>query len=247
MQRYLPILAPALCFLFPASAADFDTIESEVLANWEKVKTLSFTVKEDGKHKELKGTGIRKVNESVEIQRVGDEDMKIRVDVIQNETWIPLEGKTLSTDSTSLRITTADATFWMSEVKGQPKTAMKTQRGNTTSYYGGKLFFKRIRHDFNLTVLDNETVNNIECYVVECAVKTRPDVPPLRYWFSKSSPVWVQYQSRTKEGIPFSTQTISNVKLNPSILASRFEFVPPPGVQVLDATQRNPTVFDLKK
>lgn len=95
---------------------------------------------------------------------------------------------------------------------------------------GGKALFDALKENLNLAVQPPEKVNDKDAYVLDAVLKSPdPKIPvsKLRLYFAKDSGVLLKGVVFDTQGAPFGTLSVNDIKLNPTIAADRFGYVPP--------------------
>jgi outer membrane lipoprotein-sorting protein len=138
-------------------------------------------------------------------------------------------------------LTVCDGEFaWsLSSQMGQ-KMVTKQHPGDADMNPGAEHTFKQLRESYELEMLADEKVNGADAWVIQGTPKkdsSAGQMGKVRYSFNQENGLLVKMVTDDQAGNPAITIEFTDIKLNPSIDASRFKFEAPDGVQVMDMTK----------
>jgi hypothetical protein len=102
---------------------------------------------------------------------------------------------------------------------------------------GGEESFSSLHRDHDLTVLPDEVVQGKPRCVIEAKLRDPANPDPRRkrlFYFDRELGVMVQLKSLAENGTPIDAMTITSIKTDVDVDPSRFVFVTPPDVFVVD-------------
>lgn len=129
--------------------------------------------------------------------------------------------------------------YTINEMMGQ-KQVIRTKPSQVAGRAGGSAFWADLKRENTLTLLPDENVDGAPTYVVQGTPKQPlPQGPSsTKYYFDKSRGMMIKMVGLNTAGETLMSVTITNIKLNPKLDPSRFEFKPEPGTNVIDMTGR---------
>jgi outer membrane lipoprotein-sorting protein len=202
---------------------------SKNLKSYEADMTISGTMSMEGFSMVTSGTGHTEYMQ-VDGKQLSRSDMSTSMVTTAG-------GQETSMDSKSQVITDGEFAYTMSETMGQ-KMATKTKVQPGTTGAASEGMFTAMADANNLKVLAPESVDGEEAFVIQITPKeSGPAGGSSVMYFAKKNGMWLKMVMRGPDGKPMQTVTLSNIKVNGDIDASRFKFVAPEGVTVTDMTQ----------
>lgn len=143
-----------------------------------------------------------------------------------------------SSESSGLMVCDGEHVYSFSETDGQ-KHCTRTRAEPDADWNRNPITMMRENHDLKL--LPEESIDGTACYVIEARPKSGSQQAGLGgrsvQYFRKSDGLMIKMVSYTPDDKPLLTMTCSDLEVNVDIDPSRFKFVPPAGVQVIDLTQ----------
>lgn len=193
---------------------------------------------------ELQGSDRTRTVTSVKVEQLLEGDVFLSNLSGKTETVLTSGGK--ESKSTQEIFEVNDGRFrWRQEPMKETFVVFKAPAGEPPAI-GGRLF-PELRKNYQLELAADERVGEDSCWTIIATPKTAPDEAQP---FSVASAV---YSVRKKDGIvartqvfrpddkqPFITNLYSNIKVNPKLDRSRFQYKPPEGIQVVDETEPAP-------
>jgi outer membrane lipoprotein-sorting protein len=145
-------------------------------------------------------------------------------------------GQTVKSTDKTTSVCDGDHMYTLSEQDGQ-KHAMKAEVPPGTGDMDVRSSFSEMRMEQDLKVLPDETVDGMDCFVIEATPKAEePDNPITRYvmYFDKKTGISPKSVFYDKAGKVAGEVTSTDVKVNVDIDPEKFVFKAPPGVEVMD-------------
>ncbi len=227
------------CSAARAEEQTLDSITDHIATAWEKVKsysadmTMDATVPMGPVSVSSKGTG------TVEFMLIDDKP-KFRMEM-QNKLGgnMPLMGGGM--EQHIISVYNGDMIYGEMEAMGMKKyTKAKPKADDTQSPVGGKSLIEKMRKQGEVKLLPDEQVNGLDTYVLEVKPNNagQQEGPVkaelMRFYIAKDSGIQVRTVAMNAEGSPVLTIDYANLKVNPEIDPKRFDFMPPPGADVID-------------
>ncbi|MHC4695280.1 MAG: LolA family protein [Planctomycetota bacterium] len=224
MMRRIPIAVLTIIALSCAgvsSATAVETIESvekKLTEKWNKVRSVSAKVKMEGPSPGMGGTG------ALELMKRGDEVL-FRMEM------------TLASQVSTIMISDGEFMYAVNDHMGQ-KMALKMKSDKSQLMTPtAQLSERRTTHE--LKVLPDQSIDGHAAYVIEATPKQQiSGIGKAISYYAKETGVVLRMIAHDQSGNVISNMTFTDVKINPKIDASRFVFTAPPGVQVMDMTNR---------
>ncbi len=175
-----------------------------------------------------------------EIQNKGARS-PFRSDMKVTQTLKESGGGSKKAEFTTLSICDGEFVYTLQEGMGR-RSASKGRVDPARAMFGDKAFLENLQRDYNLKLLADDYVDGTPAWVIEATPKDAANSPigRMNHYFHKDSGLWVKAIGRNREGKVISQTAVADIKLNVEIPASRFEFHPPPGVEVVDLTGGSP-------
>ncbi len=218
-----------------ASGQTIEEVEQALIASSESLKsyeadmTISGDVRMEGSSMVTTGYG------HMEFKQEGGKQYSRKE--MKTSTVTTMSGQETSMDSTSLIITDGEFAYMLMDSMGQ-KMASKSKLPATSAGAAHEDMFKALAETNNLKVLPSESVEGEDACVIEITPKeggARAGASTMFY--AKKNGMWLKTITLGPEGKPILTVSLTNIKVNGDIDQSRFDFVPPAGVEVSDMTQ----------
>lgn len=148
-------------------------------------------------------------------------------------------------DSKSLDV--CDGKFWynLSEQMGQQMaTKRKIKPEGDPSPFNALASFKQLAEAFEVKLMPDETIDGKPAWVLE--TKPKPGTDPMNVmgrslsFYDKETGVSIKGENYDTNGKIVSKVKTTDIKINSQIDPAKFEFKPPPGVQVMEQTTEMP-------
>lgn len=141
---------------------------------------------------------------------------------------------------TQRSMTVADGTteYTMTEAMGQITVVKNAARQSAEASIPNLL--RSLLADCDLTLMDDAFVDGHRTWVIAATPKTPTPSNPVtrrKLYFDRQTGVLVQEIGENEQGLDIQRQTYSNVRLNPEIDRSRFEFKTPENARVVDRSK----------
>jgi outer membrane lipoprotein-sorting protein len=209
-----------------------DALEQDVLAKWERVRSLTATVmthtqeRVDGGMMWMDGLG------SCEFKRKGDK-LLIRLDQ-SNTAGYDRGAQRQKSESQVLTISDGDFVYVLTEFPGQKQAEKHLPQAFEDLHLGGQRVFDKLRQHYVLKCLPDAMFDNHPVYSISGEAKDGG--PGILYFFDPETGVIVRmrFEDRSKEF--YRTITIIDLQINPELPDERFVFIPPEGVEIVDRT-----------
>jgi|CXWL01.1.fsa_nt_gi outer membrane lipoprotein-sorting protein len=147
-------------------------------------------------------------------------------------------GQKMKTETTGLMVCDGKFIWSLSETMGQ-KMVTKMKIAEEHAALIGASFFASMKKDHKLKLLSDETIEGKSAFVIEATpIKRSESEGATTYYILKDTALTVKTVTADASGKPITTMTLSDIKINVSIPATRFTFTPPQGVQVMDLTKQ---------
>jgi hypothetical protein len=216
--------------------AELAWIRDPILAAWDRHKTMRAKIATETQEPQLgasyRGKGM------CEVRNDGD-DTLIRYEMTMDT--IEREGKT--TDAHEKLIAIIDgrhAHSFFEAGRGEDATRRATKsrldRLNPGMCPDPRLLFEMLTGRFNVKGLSSEVVNDSEVHVLEAQRKTEPE-SSWRFYFDKQTGAILKWVKNVG-GTATVTSRYSDFEFDVPIPDERFDFKPPPGVEIIDATKQ---------
>jgi outer membrane lipoprotein-sorting protein len=219
-----------------ARGETLEAIEKKLIASAEKVTSMSATQIMKSQFDTGGGKMTNDSNGTFEFVRKSGKLM-FRAES-KNVSVMNVSGQTMRNETRSL--TVGDGQFvWSQTDTGEQKMVTKSKMPKEASNLISKGYFDNLRRDNDIKVLPDATVDGKSTYVVEVSPKTKgPQSTTTTSYYLKDTGILVKSVTSDAAGKPMTTLTYSDIKVNTSIPADRFVFKAPPGVQVMDMTEK---------
>lgn len=160
-----------------------------------------------------------------------------RSDMTVTQTFKDAEGNSKKAIFTTLSICDGNFVYTLQEGMGR-RSASKGLVDSSRAMFGDKAFLENLQRDYNLKLLADDHVDGVPVWVIEATPKDKANNPigRMSHYFQKDSGLWVKAIGRDRDDKVISQSLVKDIKLNVEIPASRFEFHPPSGVEVMDLT-----------
>ncbi|MCL4693848.1 MAG: hypothetical protein KJ060_15215 [Candidatus Hydrogenedentes bacterium] len=243
MRKLLIASLMALAILTaPARSEDQPTIDSvaeEIAAVWEKVNAYTATIAVNGNIPMGPLAVTTTANGTVEYMAI-EETPHFRMEIVNKLGGnMPLLGGGM--EQKVLTVFDGEVAYSEMEAMGRKQYSKATPKsGDEKSPEGGKSLIESIRKRGEVTLLPDETVNGLDAYVFEVkpnnAGQQQGPVKAelIRFYVDKSTGIQVRSILLDDEGNAMLTTDYTDIKVNPEIDPKRFEYTPPPGVEVID-------------
>lgn len=148
---------------------------------------------------------------------------------------LELDGQTATNAMETVMVCDGEFVYTMNTL-GDRKMAMKVTAGSGLAYDPAAVI--TAMHAFGeVSVLPEEQYDGATCAVLESVADEPKDgMTRQRYWFRKDIGLQVRMSGFDADGQEVMTTMIRKIQINPALPPDRFEFVPPPGVEVMDMT-----------
>jgi outer membrane lipoprotein-sorting protein len=232
-----------LCFGFPfvAGAKELAKIEDELVALWDKVDTYKAKIEMKGESDQggmevsIEGKGILEgmTKDEKSLYRLEqDQSINMAGNQMTGKMLVVYDGELVYTQTTMMGQTFA--------------LKMKPEDQSQVVAIGGRKALEQMHKQFDVKVLPDAMVADEAVYVLELRPKEKqeeqPGAPGQQPQFdravmsiAKKTGFPVKVIMYGEGETPLMTMTYKELKLNPEIDPSRFQYTAPPGVMVLDA------------
>ncbi len=243
MRKLLIASLMALAILAaPARSDDQPTIDSvaeEIAAVWEKVNAYTATIAVNGNIPMGPLAVTTTANGTVEYMAI-EETPHFRMEIVNKLGGnMPLMGGGM--EQKVLTVFDGEVAYSEMEAMGRKQYSKATPKsGDEKSPEGGKNLIESIRKRGEVTLLPDETVNGVDSYVFEVkpnnAGQQQGPVKAelIRFYVDKATGIQVRSILLDGEDNAILTTDYTDIKVNPEIDPKRFEYTPPPGVEVID-------------
>lgn len=157
----------------------------------------------------------------------------------QTNSEIDAAGNSTKQEIKTLIVSDGDVLYTVTEMDGA-KQYMKSKvtPENSINAQSEKML-ENLRALGDVKLAAGEKVDGKDCWVIEVVLKpgspmTMMGAEKSRYFYDKSTGMFLKSVTLNKDGKASQTLTISDVKIDESISEDRFKFTPPPGVEVQD-------------
>ncbi len=245
MRKLFIYCVLAIVFLAPvavwAEEPTLESIEEAVNTSWEKVH--AYTAKMAMEASVPKGPVVLKSkgNGTIEILRAGEKNL-LRMEVTNNlSSNMPLMGAGM--EQKVLSVFNGEIVYNEIEMMGMKKYAkVLPKEDNLQNPTGGGSLIDSLKKRGEVTVMPDEEVNGVDAYVLQVKVtehnsseQIKPDT--IKAYIAKDSGIPVRTVMYDAGGSPLMTANYTDIKVNPELDPKRFEYTPPPGVEVIDLSE----------
>lgn len=243
MRKFLVPWVLALSLLaLPVLADDpptLDSVAEKIAAVWEDVNAYTATIVVNGNIPMGPLAVTTSANGTVEYMNV-DETPRFRMEIVNKLGGnMPLMGGGM--EQKVLTVYNGEVAYTEMEAMGRKQYSKATPKtGDEKSPEGGKSLIESIRKRGEVTLLPEETVNGEDAYCFEVkpnnAGQQQGPVKAelIRFYVSKKTGIQVRSILMDAEGNKILTTDYTDIKVNPELDPKRFEYTPPPGVEVID-------------
>lgn len=235
MNAYRCIAAGVLVSLVAVAQAEtLEDVAKKIAKCNEKVETLQY----DMKHTMEMDTGQMQMKSesagTVCTKRAG-EHWLLRT---EGENKVAMNAGGDATTRQTKNTSVCDGEYYYTCAEGDGQTMAMKMDIPAEAQMGEKMF-EALRKDNNLKLLPDDSVAGRKTWVVEATPKQPQPHSPARnvYYFDQEIGIALQVLGYDGEDKVMSRMTISNLKINPEIESSQFEFKAPAGVTIMDMTQ----------
>lgn len=218
-----------------------DSVEAAVVPLWDNVHAFTANVAMEGTIPKGPIMVTSKGAGTVEVLRV-DDKTRMRMEILNNlSSNLPLMGSGMQ--QKVLTVFNGEIVYNEIEMMGMKKYAkVVPKEADLDKPVGGKALFDSLRKRGEVTVMPDEQVNGQDVYVLKVKVtESNPSEPvkpdTIMAYIAKDSGIPVRTVSYNAAGSPVMTVNYTDIKINPELDPKRFEYTPPPGVEVIDLTK----------
>jgi outer membrane lipoprotein-sorting protein len=222
-----------------AEEPTLESVESAIATAWEKVNTYTANMTMDM----TVPMGPLKVTSNatgqVEFMRV-ENGQRFRMEMVNKLGGnMPIPGGAM--EQKVLSVYNGELIYNEMEAMGMKKySKAKPKEGDTDNQVGGKNVVDSMRKQGEVKLLPDEEVNGASAYVFEVTpnAQTKQEGPikpdKVKFYIAKDSGIKVRTVMLDAAGGTLMTMSYLDIKLNPELDPKRFEYAPPPGVEVVD-------------
>lgn len=222
-----------------AQEPTLESVETAIDEAWQKVNTftanmtMDMTVPMGPMSVKSNATG------QVEFMRVG-EGQRFRMEIVNKLGGnMPIPGGAM--EQKVLSVYNGELIYNEMEVMGMKKySKAKPKDGDSNDPMGGKGVVDSLRKKGEVKLLPDEELNGASTYVLEVIpnehMKKEGPIKPskAKFYIAKDSGIRLRTDMFDAEGATLMTTSYTDVKVNPELDPKRFEYTPPPGVEVID-------------
>jgi outer membrane lipoprotein-sorting protein len=147
-------------------------------------------------------------------------------------------GQKMTTETKGIMVCDGKFVWSLSETMGQ-KMVTKMKMAEENNALVSESFFASMKKDYKLKLLPDATVEGKTAFVIEATpIKRSESEGATTYYILKDTAITAKTVTTDAAGKPITTMTLTDIKINASVPATRFTFTPPPGVQVMDLTKQ---------
>lgn len=225
----------------PTTRADdkIDAIAREAIEKWNAVKSLKAKMTVRSEVARMGQVMRTNVTGSFELLRKGGKALYRQE---HNATsMLDANGRKMTINARILTVYDGEYLYQhqVAEQLGQ-NMATKRKMDSGGMLAGGEQMFDILRSNFDLTAGADTKVNGDDCWVIDARPKMpnpQPGAPTvLTHYIRKKDGFEVKLVGVNADGKTVLETTYSDIHLNEPIDPSRFKFVPPEGVNVMDIT-----------
>jgi outer membrane lipoprotein-sorting protein len=232
----LAVLAP---FTGAAEEPTLDAVAEQIAAAWEKVNSYTAKMTAEGNIPMGPLSVTTAASGSVEFMIV-DEIPRFRMEIVNKMGGnMPLLGGGM--EQKALSVFNGEIVYSEMEAMGRKKYTKATPKADDErSPVGGRSMVEKIRKRGEVRLLPDEQVNGVDSYVLELkpdkAGRQEGPIKPelIRFYVAKDSGIQVRSILMDADGDPVLTTNYSDITVNPELDPKRFDYTPPPGVEVID-------------
>lgn len=146
-------------------------------------------------------------------------------------------GQDTRIEGSMLTILDGEFSYIMQDQMGQ-KSAVKMRPDPTQSPVPSETTFKSLSEKCDVTLLPDENIDGIDCYVIDAVPKQHVPIPikKLRSYYAKQTGMPVRLAGFDQSGNQIQTTDFKNARTNPALDPERFSFKLPEGVKLRDLT-----------
>jgi len=152
-----------------------------------------------------------------------------------NQTRMKLGDQEMNLTQRSMTVADGTTEYTMTEAVGQVTVVKGAARQSAEASIPN--LFRSLRATFDLTLLDDAYVDGRRAWVIAATPKTPTPSNPVtrrKLYFDQQTGTLIQEIGENAEGVDIQRQTYTNLRLNPEIDKSRFEFEPPKDARIID-------------
>jgi len=218
-----------------ATPPTVEEVEKKLIELREKVTSFVARVSTIQKH-EVKGN-ITESDSTGTIDWMRKGDKVVYRSKTSGHTSFTRYGQSTVVEATSTSLCDGEFLYQIYEDE-VPLRAIKRKNDLSLSADGG-LMFQRMRQDHSLTMLADEPVDGVDCYVVE-ATPNKPNeaaAAKTLMYFQKETGINVKNVGLAKDGTSkVFTHSYFDIKVNAAVDPEQFTFKPPPDAVIVDKT-----------
>jgi outer membrane lipoprotein-sorting protein len=213
------------------AAETLDSVEKEITDKWAKMTSLTADMATDA----TMGGAVMKMTGTIEfLNKSGKELFRLEAEFETTDDGRKTKGTTTTIVDGEHQYTLAEFATPTGKVKSATKTNVEDFQGAPI----GKKMFEQMKTHNELRLLPGEKVGDTDCYVFEATPrKEGEEIALSKMYFAKDNGVMVKMVSYDADQKAVMTVTYSDIKINVDIVAERFVFTAPEGVEVRDLTQ----------
>jgi len=237
LARILPIALTLLAAVAAAPAADkLEDVEKQLIEKWKGLTSLSAKIAMDVEMKQGEMAMKAKMTGTTEYLRHEGKHLT-HLDATMDMEGGQGQKSTMTMQSYS----DGEVTYMMREFMGM-KSCVK-QNANAGDYGWDEKYFEKMSKDNKLTLGEDAECDGQKCWVIVAERKAPQPGEPAKaaHYFRQSDGVHVKLEGMDAEGTKILTATYTDIKINPKLEPSHFEFKAPEGVQVVDQTTTSTT------
>lgn len=237
-------IAPVCCTLFALAATaaaetSVEEVRKAISDAYKNMKSYSadFQMTQDMSFGE--GSSMKSESSGKMLWKQDGGKVYFRTEV-KSKTSQNFGGQKQTMESTTLSVSDGEYAYTLSDSAGQ-KYATKQKMKAEEDILNPASMFDSFKEFGEVKVLDEDAVEGQACYVIEATAKADEGDQGMaapfvrqRVWFRKDNGLGVQMVGYDGDGKEVMKSITKNIKLNPSIDASKFKFEAPEGVTVMD-------------
>jgi outer membrane lipoprotein-sorting protein len=232
----------ALAFCGAAARADdLAAAEKQIIRNWQKHRSLKASVTRHEGTEARGNRAARRGEGTFESLRKGGRalfryEMNSTWKIMAGEREAIVENKILIVGDGKYQYELSDNIGWKSACKRKPDPIV---RADVVIPADIKALFERLRADYQLELLEEDSVDGHDAFVIEATRKSRRGGATRKrqaYYFSKEHGMLLKLEERDRKGKAISSLMYTDLEFDTEIDPKRFEFQAPEGVIVEDKT-----------
>ncbi len=242
-RRGIACVAVLSLAIFAAPAArgeSLDDVKKAIASKYKDYKTLQYKSRTTSNMEYGEGMSMKSETDmTLHYQRKDEKTIQSRMEM-KSKSVQKTGDNEVKMDTTMLVVSDGQFVWTLSDYAGT-KTATKAKVDPVQQdVFDQDKFFKQQEEMYSLKLLPDATVDGKPCYVIEMTPKQemiKQSISKMLQYYDKKTGVALKSITYDAKGKESGTMVVTDLKVDESIPADKFQFKAPAGVEVVDQTK----------